>query len=46
LREHGGDVTCHNNHRGPGATFVVRLPLAPAGELATDAAMAAEGGAS
>src|SRR5207237_2584944 len=22
LREHGGDVTCHNNHRGPGATSV------------------------
>ena len=46
LREHGGDVTCHNNHRGPGATFVVRLPLAPSTALAADAAMAAEGGAS
>jgi two-component system NtrC family sensor kinase len=46
LREHGGDVTCHNNRNAPGATFVVRLPLAPANELAADAAMAAEGGAS
>ena len=27
LREHGGEVTCHNNENRPGATFVVRLPL-------------------
>ena len=26
LREHGGEVTCHNNESGTGATFVVRLP--------------------
>ena len=27
LREHGGDISCHNNHGRPGATFVVRLPV-------------------
>ena len=28
LREHGGEIFCHNNENGPGATFVVRLPAA------------------
>jgi len=41
LREHGGDVSCHNNEGG-GATFVVRLPLAPSVEDA-DRAFATEG---
>jgi two-component system, NtrC family, sensor kinase len=27
-RQHGGEITCHNNQNGTGATFVVRLPLA------------------
>ena len=26
VREHGGEIYCHNNQHGPGATFVVRLP--------------------
>jgi len=26
VREHGGDILCHNNQGRPGATFVVRLP--------------------
>ena len=26
VREHGGDITCHNNQGRPGASFVVRLP--------------------
>jgi len=26
VREHGGEILCHNNPNGPGATFVVRLP--------------------
>jgi two-component system NtrC family sensor kinase len=28
VREHGGDISCHNNEDGVGATFVVRLPAA------------------
>jgi len=28
VREHGGEIFCQNNEDGPGATFVVRLPLA------------------
>ncbi len=28
VREHGGDIVCHNNQGRPGATFVVRLPSA------------------
>ena len=28
LKEHGGEILCHNNTGGPGATFVVRLPAA------------------
>jgi two-component system NtrC family sensor kinase len=29
VREHAGEISCHNNDNGPnaGATFVVRLPL-------------------
>ncbi len=26
VKEHGGEILCHNNSDGPGATFVVRLP--------------------
>ncbi|HYA23389.1 MAG TPA: PAS domain S-box protein [Terriglobales bacterium] len=26
VREHGGEITCHNNSDGKGATFIVRLP--------------------
>jgi len=26
VREHGGEIFCHNNRGAPGATFVVRLP--------------------
>ena len=26
VREHGGEITCHNNADGEGATFIVRLP--------------------
>jgi PAS domain S-box-containing protein len=28
IREHQGEITCRNNTDGPGATFLVRLPLA------------------
>ena len=28
VKEHGGDILCHNNSDGQGATFVVRLPAA------------------
>ena len=28
VKEHGGDIHCHNNTDGQGATFVVRLPAA------------------
>ncbi len=31
VREHGGEILCHNNSDAPGATFVVRLPLAEEG---------------
>jgi two-component system NtrC family sensor kinase len=44
LREHGGDVSCHNNQGRPGATFIVRVPLKAKTE--PDAALAARGGAS
>jgi two-component system NtrC family sensor kinase len=26
--EHGGEILCHNNSEGEGATFIVRLPVA------------------
>ena len=26
VREHGGEILCHNNADGEGATFIVRLP--------------------
>jgi len=26
VKEHGGEILCHNNHGGQGATFIVRLP--------------------
>jgi two-component system NtrC family sensor kinase len=28
LKEHGGEILCHNNIGGQGATFIVRLPIA------------------
>ncbi len=28
VREHGGEILCHNNADGQGATFIVRLPAA------------------
>jgi len=28
LKEHGGEILCHNNADGQGATFIVRLPAA------------------
>jgi two-component system NtrC family sensor kinase len=28
VREHGGEILCHNNTDGEGATFIVRLPAA------------------
>jgi PAS domain S-box-containing protein len=27
VREHAGEIFCHNNENGPGATFIVRLPV-------------------
>jgi two-component system NtrC family sensor kinase len=27
VREHGGEISCHNNKGQPGATFSVRLPV-------------------
>lgn len=38
VREHGGEIFCHNNLDSEGATFVVRLPVAP--ETATFGAVA------
>jgi PAS domain S-box-containing protein len=35
IREHAGEITCRNNEDGPGAMFIVRLPIA------TEAALAA-----
>ncbi|HVN19255.1 MAG TPA: PAS domain S-box protein, partial [Dongiaceae bacterium] len=29
VKEHGGEILCHNNIGGKGATFIVRLPAAP-----------------
>jgi PAS domain S-box-containing protein len=29
VKEHGGEIHCHNNIGGMGATFIVRLPAAP-----------------
>jgi len=37
VREHGGEITCHNNADGEGATFIVRLP-AVAEEVSVGAA--------
>jgi PAS domain S-box-containing protein len=28
VREHGGEIVCHNNQDSEGATFIVRLPIA------------------
>jgi two-component system NtrC family sensor kinase len=29
MKEHGGEILCHNNTDGQGATFIVRFPAAP-----------------
>ena len=29
VKEHGGEIFCHNNPNGEGATFIVRFPAAP-----------------
>ncbi len=29
VKEHGGEILCHNNTAGQGATFIVRFPAAP-----------------
>jgi PAS domain S-box-containing protein len=29
VQEHGGEILCHNNADGQGATFIVRFPAAP-----------------
>jgi PAS domain S-box-containing protein len=29
VKEHGGEILCHNNPNGIGATFIVRFPAAP-----------------
>jgi signal transduction histidine kinase len=29
VKEHGGEILCHNNSDGQGATFIVRFPTAP-----------------
>jgi len=29
VKEHGGEILCHNNTEGQGATFIVRFPAAP-----------------
>ena len=29
VKEHGGEILCHNNPNGQGATFIVRFPAAP-----------------
>lgn len=29
MKEHGGEILCHNNAGGHGATFIVRLPATP-----------------
>jgi two-component system NtrC family sensor kinase len=29
VKEHGGEILCHNNADGQGATFIVRLPAIP-----------------
>jgi two-component system NtrC family sensor kinase len=29
VREHGGEISCHNNSGREGATFIIRLPAAP-----------------
>ncbi len=38
VREHGGEIACHNNLDSEGATFIVRLPIAS--ETATFGAVA------
>jgi two-component system NtrC family sensor kinase len=43
MREHGGEVTCHNNQGRPGATFVVRVPLNAADQAGSGKALGAGG---
>jgi two-component system NtrC family sensor kinase len=33
VHQHGGEILCHNNTGGPGATFIVRLPSAGEGAI-------------
>jgi two-component system NtrC family sensor kinase len=33
VREHGGEILCHNNIGSPGATFIVRLPVITEGAM-------------
>jgi len=33
VREHGGEISCHNNQDGEGATFTVRLPALAIGAI-------------
>ena len=47
VRDHRGEVLCHNNENGPGATFIIRLPAARDKAMAAMAAaniMAASAG--
>ncbi len=47
VRDHRGEVLCHNNENGPGATFIIRLPVARDKAMAAMAAaniMAASAG--
>jgi two-component system NtrC family sensor kinase len=36
VRQHGGEITCHNNQDGPGATFMLRLPIISVEAIAMD----------
>jgi two-component system, NtrC family, sensor kinase len=43
LREHAGEIFCHNNEDGPGATFIVRLPAVSATGIIGASAGVAQG---
>jgi two-component system, NtrC family, sensor kinase len=43
LREHAGEIFCHNNEDGPGATFIVRLPAVSATGIVGASAGVAQG---
>jgi two-component system, NtrC family, sensor kinase len=40
VREHEGEIMCANNKDGPGATFIIRVPIQPKTAQKTPAAMA------